>query len=158
MPTYRFQTLIPAPVEHVYEHVTGFTGGSAANLKSLEEKHGRLVEQEGETYIFKGGSEDDVTWRCTYDHPRRRIMRAQESKWADRIDQFEAAEDGTLWTVEWEPKARGIQAYTQLVGYHIRGKHHLYASVVIPVVVHFQERTTTRHRTLSRRNRRRRRQ
>ena len=112
--------------------------------------------QDGGTYIFKGASEDDPTWHCSYDHPRQRIMRAHESKWADRIDLFESADDQTLWTVEWQPKATGIQAYTQWLGYHIRGKSHLYAQVILPVIVHFQERITTRHRTLSRRNRRRR--
>ena len=156
MPTFKFQISIPAPIEHVYEHVTGFTDGGTANLKTLAEKHGELLELEGEIYVFKGASEDDPTWRCAYDHPRQRIMRAHESKWADRIDLFEAEDDGTLWTVEWEPKAKGIRSYIQLVGYHIRCKNHLYASVVIPVVTHFRDRTTTRHRTLSRRNRQRR--
>ena len=157
MPTYRFQTSIPAPLEQVYEHITGFTDGGPANLKALAEKHGELLEQDEEVYIFKGASEDDPTWRCTYDHPRQRVMRAHESKWADRIDIFEAADDdSTLWTVEWEPKANGFRSYIQLVGYHIRGKDHLFASVVIPVVTHFRDRTTTRHRTMSRRNRQRR--
>ena len=157
MPTYKFQIPVHGPLEQVYEYVTSFTDGGPVNQKVLEEKHGRLIEQEGETYIFKGASDDDPTWRCTYDPPRQRVMRAQESKWADRIDLFEAAgDDSTLWTVAWEPKATGIQAYTQWLGYHIRGKTHLYAEVILPVIVHFQERTTTRHRTLSRRNRRRR--
>ncbi len=156
MPTYKFQTSIPASIVQVSEHITGFTDGGAANVKALAEKHGELLEQNGEIYVFKGASEDDPTWRCTYEYPRQRVMRAHESKWADRIDVFEESGQGTLWTVEWEPKATGIQAYTQLVGYHIRGKHHLYASVVIPVVTHFRDRTTTRHRTMSRRNRQRR--
>ena len=155
MPTYKFQTPIPASIEQVYEHVTGFTDGGPANLKALAAKHGELVEREGDIDVFKGASEDDPTWRCTYDRPRQRVMMAQESKWADRLDLFEAAaDDSTLWTVEWRPKASGIQAYTQLIGYHIRGKQHLYASVIIPVVTHFQDRTTTRHRTRSRRHRR----
>ena len=156
MPTYKFQISVPGPLEQVYEHVTGFTDGGLANLKSLEGKHGELVEQEGETYVFKGASEDDPTWRCEYEHPRRRVMRAHESKWADRIDLFESADDSTLWTVEWQPKATGIQAYTQWLGYHIRGKTHLYAEVILPLITHFRDRTTTRHRTMSRRNRRRR--
>ena len=59
MPTYRFQTSVPAPLEQVYEHITGFTDGGPANLRSLAEKHGELLEQEGEIYVFKGTSEDD---------------------------------------------------------------------------------------------------
>jgi len=103
MPTYKFHITVTGPLEQVYEHVTGFTDGGPANLKSLEEKHGELVEQEGEIYIFKGASEDDPTWRCEYEHPSRRVMRAYESKWADRNDLFESADDSTLWTVEWQP-------------------------------------------------------
>ena len=50
-------------------------------------------------------------------------------------------------------KATGIQAYTQWLGYQIRGKAHLYAEVILPVITHFRDKTTTRHRTMSRRNR-----
>ena len=119
----------------------------------------RLERQSEDLQMLAQGKlvfESTETWRCVYEHPRQRIMRAHESKWADRIDLFEAADDSTLWTVEWQPKGAGFQAYTQWLGYQIRGKTHLYADVILPVIVHFQERTTTRHRTLSRRNRRRR--
>ena len=155
MPKIKFQAAVSGTVEQVYQHVTGFATTGRFNQKALEERHGRLLEQEGNTYTFREDSADAVTWRCAYDPPHQRIMRAQESKWADRIDQFEARQQGTLWTVIWEPKARGIRAYTQWLGFRLRAKKRVYQEVMMTVVRHFEEKPTARRRTVTRRNRRR---
>ena len=155
MPIIKFQTVVQGKIEQVYEHVTGFAATGRFNQKALEEKHGPLLEREGDTYIFREDSEDGVTWRCAYDPPRQRIMRAQESNWADRIDLFEPRQEGTLWTVIWEPKARGFRAYTQWLGFRLRGKRQVYQEVILPVVRHFEERPSTRRRSLTRRRHRR---
>ena len=76
MPTYRFQTSIPAPLEQVYEHITGFTDGGPANLKALAEKHGELLEQDEEVYVFKGASEDDLA--ATQNHTTSRQHKSHE--------------------------------------------------------------------------------
>lgn len=156
MSNIQFQTLVPGTPEQVYEYVTSFPVSGRYNQRSLEESYGRLIEQEGNTYTFQDDTEDEVKWVCTFDPPLRRTMRAQESKWADRLDWFQPSADGTLWTVVWEPKATGIRAITQWLGSKLRGNSQIYQNVVVPVVRHFQEGTATRRRTLSRRSRRRR--
>ena len=156
MPNIRFQTVVPGTPEQVYEYVTSFPVSGRYNQRSLEESYGKLIEQQGDTYTFQDDTEDQVKWVCTFDPPRQRTMRAQESKWADRVDWFEPYSDGTLWTAAWEPKTAGIQAYIQWLGFKLRGKKQLYQNAVAPVVRHFQEGVVIRHRTLSRRGRRRR--
>ena len=158
MPNIRIQTVVPGIPERVFEYVTGFAASGRVNRKALEERHGRLIGREEDTYTFldnaKGGA---ITWHCTFDPPSRRIMRAQGSSWADRMDLFEPSADATLWTLVWEPKARGIRAYTQWLSFQLRGKSQVYQKVVLPVVRHFQEAPSTPRRPLRTRARRRRR-
>ena len=156
MPNIQFQTVVHGTPEQVYEYVTSFPVSGRYNQKTLEESYGHLIEHEGDTYTFQDETEDEVKWVCTFDPPRLRTMRSQDSKWADRLDWFEPFSGGTLWTAVWEPKATGFQAYVQWLGFKLRGKKQIYQTAVVPVVRHFQEVNTTRHRTLSRRDRRRR--
>ena len=155
MPNIKFRTLVPATPEHVYEYVTAYPASGRVSRKALEEKHGELIEQDGDDYIFREDAEGGIIWRCTFDPPQRRVMRAQGFQWADRIDYFEPFGDGTLWTIVWEPKASGIRSYTQWVMFKIRGKSQVQASLIMPVVEHFQQPSTSRARRTSRRPKRR---
>ena len=110
MPSIKFQIQLPASPERVYEHVTGFTPGGTFNRRALEEKYGRLLEHEEPDYTFEDAGDEKVVWRCSFYPPHQRIMRALESKWADRIDWFQPSGEGTLWTVAWEPKAAGFRS------------------------------------------------
>ncbi len=157
MPNIMFRTLVPAAPEQVYEHVTGYSTSGRISRRALEEKHGKLIEQDGDDYVFREGAEDGIIWRCSFDPPRRRVMRADGSQWADRVDDFEPSGDGTLWTVVWEPKAIGFRSYTQWLMFHIRGKSQIQASLIMPVVEHFQQPPTSPARPVRRRPRRRRR-
>ena len=167
MPNIKFQTILPAAPDQVFEHITSFPADGSFNQAGLETAYGRLVERDGDTFTFEDRSEAHIKWACTFNPPRGRIMKALESKWADRFDWFEEAPDGTLWTVVWVPKASGITGLVQWVGVKLRGNTQIYQSVVAPVVRHFQEppptptpapERTTHRRTMSRRGRRDRRQ
>ncbi len=157
MPNIKFRTLVPATPEQVYEYVTAYPASGRVSRRALEEKHGQLIEQDGDDYIFREGAEGGITWRCSFDPPRRRVMRAQGSQWADRIDDFEPSGDGTLWTAVWELKAIGLRSYTQWIMFQIRGKSQIQASLIMPVVEHFQQQPTSPARPTRRRPRRRRR-
>ena len=157
MPIIKYQAVVPGVLEQVFEYVTGFSATGSVNRRALEEKHGRLIKQEGDTYTFQDNTVDETLWQCTFDPPERRVMRAPESRWADRIDLFQTSADGTLWTVVWEPKVTGIRSYTQWLMFQLRGKSRVYQSIIMPVVRHFQEgptRRPQRSRTRSTRRRR----
>ena len=157
MPIIKVQAVVPGVLEQVFEYVTGFSATGSVNRRALEEKHGRLIKQEGDTYTFQDDTVDETLWQCTFDPPERRVMRAPESRWADRIDLFQASPDGTLWTVVWEPKTKGFRSYTQWLSFRIRGKSRVYEGVIMPVVRHFQEGPTRRLRRSTTRSTRRRR-
>ena len=139
MPVIKYQTQVPASPEQVYEHVTGYSATGAVSRRGLEQKHGRLLEQDGDTYTFEDAGDEKVIWRCTFNPPHQRTMRALESKWADRIDWFQPSGDGTLWTVVWEPKAVGFRSYTQWLAAKLTGKSKIYNEAIAPVLRHFQE-------------------
>jgi hypothetical protein len=139
MPKLKFQTLVPANVDQVYEHVTAFPVNGEADEKALENKHGRLLEREGNTFTFQENTGPGTRWQCTFDPPKLRTMRALDSSWSDRIDQFEPAQGGTIWTITWELKGRGLAAYTQWLGFQFKDKQRVYGMIVLPVVQHFQK-------------------
>ena len=143
--------MVPASPEAVYEHVTGFAVTGRTGRRALEEKYGRLVGRDGDTYSFqdtarkdgpnapKDDSPEGVIWRCTFDPPKRRIMEALDAKWADRTDWFEPWEEGTLWTVVWVGKSTGFRIFAQWLLFQLKGKRQAIAEVVRPVVAHFEE-------------------
>ena len=139
MPNITIRTLVPGKPEQVFTHVTGFATTGPASQKALEQKHGRLISQEDGVYIFEDDTGDGATWHCTFDPPHRRIMRAPEAKWADRWDLFEPYGEGTLWTLVWVPKAKGIQSFTQWFSFQLRGKTRVNQGIIMPVVRRFQE-------------------
>ncbi len=157
MPNIIFRTLVPGTPEQVYEYVTAYPASGRVSRKALEEKHGQLIEQDGDDYVFREDADGGIIWRCSFDPPRRRVMRAQESQWADRTDDFESYGDSTLWTAVWELKAIGFRSYTQWLMFHIRGKTQVQASLIMPVVEHFQQLPASPVRPVRRRPRRRRR-
>ena len=139
MPGIQIRPLVPASPEVVYEHVTGYAVTGRTGRRALEEKYGRLVGRDGDTYTFKEDTEEGVTWHCTFQPPTKRVMQAPGTGWADRIDWFGPWEGGTLWTVIWEGNARGLRVFTQWLGFQLRGKKRTYAEVVRPVLGHFEE-------------------
>ena len=137
MPAIRFRVQVPASPERVFEHVTGFPASGAPSRRTLESKYGTLVGQDGQDYTFLDASDEDVRWRCTFDPPRHCAMRSLESTWADRLDWFEPSGDGTIWTVAWETKTRGIRSLIQWLIFQKTGKRQTYDQIVAPVLRHF---------------------
>jgi hypothetical protein len=138
MPRIKFQTLVPANIDQVYEYVTAFPVSGEADEKALENKHGRLLERDGNTFTFQESAESGVRWQCTFEPPKLRTMRALDSSWSDRIDQFEPAQGGTVWTITWQLKGRGLAAYTQWLGFQFKEKQRVYGMMVLPVLQHFR--------------------
>ncbi len=137
MPSIRFQVQVPASPERVFEHVTRFPAAGPPSRRTLEDKYGRLVGQDGQDYTFLDKADENVRWRCTFDPPRHCAMRAPESTWADRSDWFEPSGDGTLWTVAWDTKTRGIRSLIQWMIFQKTGKRQTYEQIVAPVLRHF---------------------
>lgn len=151
MPMIQLKTIVPASPEAVYEYVTAYAITGRTGRRALEEKYGRLVGRDGDTYSFqdtaskdkpnapKDDSPEGVIWRCTFDPPNRRIMEALDPKWADRTDWFEPWDEGTLWTIVWVGKSRGFRTLAQWLLFQVKGKRQATAGVVRPVVAHFEE-------------------
>ena len=146
MPRIQIQAVIPASPEAVYEHVTAFAVNGRTGRRALEERYGRLVGRDGDTYKFQWDpkeetedTEQGVTWHCTFQPPTWRLMQAPGSNWADRTDWFEPRGEETLWTIMWVGKAQGFRVFAQWLLFQFQGKRRAYAEVVLPVVRHFKE-------------------
>ena len=142
MPAIRFQVQVPASPERVFEHVTRFPAAGPPSRRTLEGKYGRLVGQDGQDYTFLDKADENIRWRCTFDPPRHCAMRAVESTWADRFDWFEPSGEGTLWTVGWDTKTRGIRSLIQWMIFQKTGKRQTYEQMVAPVLRHFAPEPT----------------
>lgn len=138
MPKIKFQALVPGNIDQVYEYVTAFPVNGAADEEALENKHGRLLERAGNTFTFQENTGGRIRWQCAFEPPRLRTMRALDASWSDRIDQFEPAPGGTVWTITWELKGRGLTAFTQWLGFQFKDKQRVYGIIVLPVLQHFQ--------------------
>jgi hypothetical protein len=137
MPNIGFQVQVPASPEQVFEYVTRFPVTGRPSRSVLEDRYGRLLEQDGQDYTFQDDANEELRWRCTFDPPRQRAMRLPETNWADRLDWFEPSELGTVWTILWELKTTGMRSYTQWLTFQLTGKRRTYHQVVAPVLQHF---------------------
>ena len=108
MPRIQVQAIVPASPEAVYEHVTAFAVAGRTGRRTLEEKYGRLVGRDGDTYTFKEDTKEGVNWRCTFHPPTQRVMQAPGTTWVDRIDWFYPWGEGTIWTVVWQGNVRAF--------------------------------------------------
>ena len=64
-------------------------------------------------------------------------MRALQSGWSDRYDNFEPQTGGTFWTVTWELKARGISSLIQRLTFILLTRRRFTDRVAAPVITHF---------------------
>ena len=138
MPILQIEAYVPASPAQVFSHVTAFPAGSAPDDRLLEEKYGRLLSREGNCYTFQDNTESANKWRCSFDPPHRRVMQALESTWSDRTDTFEAAGDGTRWTLSWELKSEGITALCKTLFFRFKDRKQIYNDLVQPVIDQFQ--------------------
>ncbi len=132
----KIRTQIPATPPQVFEYVTAFPPDGQVNQQALENKYGRLLEQEGNTYTFLESIGGGMTWRCTFEPPSHRAMRTVGSTWSDRLDWFEPAPEGTTWTVAWEPKVSGNAVYIKWLFFHLWDKRRVRTRLITPVSMH----------------------
>jgi hypothetical protein len=137
----KIRTQVPAAPAQVFEYVTAYsTDGQAdgrVNQRTLENKYGRLLEREGNTYTFLESIGGGITWRCTFEPTSHRAMRTVDSNWSDRLDWFEPAPGGTKWTIAWELKVSGAAICTKWLFFHLLDKRRVRTRLIIPVLLHF---------------------
>jgi hypothetical protein len=139
MRTLKLSSFVPAEPVLVFEYVTAFPPDGEIPWPALEQKYGRFLRREGDTFNFLEDIGGGIQWQCVFDPPRQREMRAVDSTWSDRIDSFEDMEGGTLWTITWQLKARGPAVLTQWLAFQLKVRRQVLANVIGPVVRHFRE-------------------
>ena len=137
MPTITISAYVPADAGSVFSHVTGFPVQGAPDLRLLQDKYGTLEVQEGQRYTFRENSEAATLWLYTFEPPHRRLAQDVETNWSDRIDTFEAADEGTIWTITWQPKAKGAPFLLRWLFFRWQDRKKLYDQMMKPVVDHF---------------------
>ena len=131
-------SFIPGEPDQVFEHVTAFGLDGEIDQTAMEQKYGRFLEREGNTFKFLEDVGGGINWECVFDPPRQRVMKAIDSTWSDRVDRFEGAEGGTLWTLTWKLKSRGPSVFIQWLVFHLKAKPQVRAKMIQPVISHFK--------------------
>ena len=137
MPAVSISYFVPGSPAEVYEFVTGYPVSGEPGAAVLEEKYGKLLRRGADTFTFLEDLGAGVQWECSFDPPRSRSMRALQSGWSDRYDNFEPQTGGTLWTVTWELKARGISSLIQRLTFILLTRRRFSDRVAAPVITHF---------------------
>jgi len=129
---------VPGKVEDVFRFVTACDAGGALVEADLPKKYGRLLQTVDGVHIFEEEREEKLQWRVRFEPPARRTMEAGDAKWSDRSDYFDAAPEGTRWTVIWHTKARGPVGLIQWMFFQFGGKKKVMQDVVQPVLDAFR--------------------
>lgn len=139
MRTLKVSSFIPGDPVRVFEFVTAFPSEGEIPWPAMEQKYGRFLHREGNILDFLEDIGGGIQWQCVFDPPRQRVMRAIDSTWSDRIDCFEETEGGTLWTITWQLKTRGLAVFTQWLVFNIKVRRQVLSRMIEPVVQHFRE-------------------
>ncbi len=130
----KIQTIVAASPEEVFQKATGYPVTGEIGGEELQDKYGKYLSNNGPWLTFREDIGGGVTWDCLFEPPSRRTMRTVDSTWSDRIDQFIATPQGTLWEITWEVKAVGILALTKWLAYHLFAKRTIRRRTVEPVL------------------------
>ena len=130
----KYQTIVAASPEILFQKVTGYPVAGQIRGEDLQDKYGKYLSGNGPWLTFREDIDGGVTWACLFEPPSRRTMRTVDSTWSDRIDQFIATPQGTLWEITWEVKAVGILALTKWLAYHLVTKRTIRRRTVEPVL------------------------
>ncbi|MDA0734347.1 MAG: hypothetical protein O2909_07540 [Chloroflexi bacterium] len=139
MRTLIISSIVPGQPDQVFKHVTAFGLHGEVDQAAMEQKYGQFLEREANTFKFLEDVGGGINWECVFDPPRQRMMKAIDSTWSDRLDRFEATEGGTLWTITWQLKSRGLLVFTQWLTFQIKTKRQVRAQMIQPVISHFSE-------------------
>lgn len=140
MPSVSVSNFVPGEPARVFEHVTSFPIEGSPDTAVLESKYGRLLERSDNVFTFLENLGGGTRWECTFDPPQWRAMRATDSTWSNRYDHFGPGPGGTVWTITWEMKARGLSAIIKQITFRLGSKRRISAEIVAPVIAHFQGR------------------
>jgi hypothetical protein len=135
----KVSNFVPGDRVLVFEYVTALPSEGDIPWPAMEHKYGRFLHREGNTFNFLEDVGGGIQWQCVFDPPRQRVMRAIDSTWSDRIDSFEDTEGGTLWTITWQLKTRGLAVLTQWLVFQLKVRRQILANMIIPVIQHFRE-------------------
>ena len=130
----KYQTIVAAPPEMVFQKVTGYPATGQIGGEELQDKYGKYLSGEGPSLTFREDVGGGVTWECFFEPPNRRTMRTVDSTWSDRIDQFIATPQGTLWEITWEVKAGAATTLTKWLAYHLFTKRSIGRRMIQPVL------------------------
>lgn len=138
MTKLQVSAFIPGSLEEVYTFVTAYGFEGVSDPINFTEKHGEIVKSEGNILTTKDSQYGyDLTWRCTFEYPNRRLMEAIDSNWANRTDFFTMANFGTQWAITFETKRGGPAGGVQALFFHLFTRKRIYQSSINPVIKHF---------------------
>ena len=141
----RISTLVPAPVEKVYEYVTAYGPDGPVGDERFQEKYAEDVRLTDDGYVYTedvrrypDDPEDIINWRCTFEYPSRRVMAALDSEWSHRRDDFKPFAGGTRWTVRWSTQGNVAHGLIQLLFFKLRRGKMIRRELMDPVISHFE--------------------
>ena len=144
MTRLRISTRITAPIEDVYQHVTGFGANGLLSKKQTDLLYSENIRQEGHEYVFSEDVRrypDDPaeinTWRCTFEFPHQRTMRAVDSNWSHRTDILRPDRTFTHWLIEWQTQDNFIRGLVKYIAFKIATNRVLKRQILDPVKEHF---------------------
>ena len=142
----RLSTRVPAPIEDVYRHVTAFGENGLLDSEHVHERYSKDIHQDGEEYVYTEdirSHPDDppeiITWRCSFDFPHRRTLRAVDSDWSHRTDIFRTDRGFTHWTVQWEIQDNFLRSIIKYFAYKVGTHRSLRRRIIDPVREHFEK-------------------
>ena len=130
----RYQTIVAASPEKVFQKVTGYPVSGQVRGEELQDQYGKYLSGEGPSFTFREDIGGGVTWECLFEPSNWRTMRTVDSTWSDRIDRFFPTPEGTLWEIIWEVKAGTVTALTKWLAYHLVTKRNIWRKMVEPVL------------------------
>ena len=139
----KYQTMVAASPEKVFQKVTGYPITGQVKGEELQEKYGKYLSGEGSSLTFLEAIGGGVTWEYLFEPPVRRTMRTVDSTWSDRIDEFFATPQGTLWEITWEVKGTGRTTLTKWLTYHLFTKRNIWRKMVEPILHDLYESSRT---------------
>ena len=144
MTSLSLSALILAPTEEVYQYVTAY-GNDGPLDDAFQAKYGKVVSNQTNVYVTRenegrdgdeGGRE--ITWSSTFEYPTRRVMKAVNSRWANRVDVFRPVRGGTKWSIRWDTRVGGIRGAAQYLVFRLMGQRRFRRTVVDPVKRYFE--------------------
>ena len=145
MAQLRISTVVPAPVEKVYEHVTAHGPEGPVDEDQFRQRYSENIRRTADGYLYTedvrrdpDDPEDVIAWRCTFEYPSRRFMTALDSNWSHRRDDFEPLADATRWTVQWSTHGNLVQGLIQLLVFKFSRSKVIRREILDPVIRHFE--------------------